>query len=81
MDSANLILAIPSAGVLALAYAYVRAQWVTKQDAGTDTMKEIAENIAEGARADLVLVDLDGALPTVRFVLSQATTGERTGVS
>jgi alpha-D-ribose 1-methylphosphonate 5-triphosphate diphosphatase len=37
--------------------------------------------IAEGARADLVLVDLDGALPTVRFVLSQATTGERTGVS
>jgi K(+)-stimulated pyrophosphate-energized sodium pump len=53
MDSANLILAIPSAGVLALAYAYVRAQWVTKQDAGTDTMKEIAENIAEGARAFL----------------------------
>ena len=53
MDSANLILAIPSAGVVALAYAYIRAQWVTKQDAGTDTMKEIAENIAEGARAFL----------------------------
>lgn len=37
--------------------------------------------IAEGARADLVLVELDGRLPTVRSVISQAVTKERIGVS
>ena len=43
----------PVAGLLALAYALVRARWVGKQDAGTDEMKEIAASIAEGARAFL----------------------------
>ncbi len=43
----------PIAGVLALLYAFTRAQWVGKQDAGTDEMREIAANIADGARAFL----------------------------
>ncbi|MBR2755716.1 MAG: sodium-translocating pyrophosphatase, partial [Lachnospiraceae bacterium] len=41
------------AGVLALIYAAVLAGIVSKQDQGTDRMKEIAKAIAEGARAFL----------------------------
>ncbi len=37
----DLVVAAPVAGVLALAYAFWKAQWVRKQDAGTDVMKEI----------------------------------------
>ncbi|MEM1094308.1 MAG: sodium-translocating pyrophosphatase [Bacteroidota bacterium] len=44
---------VPVAGLLALGYAFVRAQWVTKQDVGTEAMAEIAGNIAEGAKAFL----------------------------
>lgn len=44
---------VPVAGVIALLYAFMRAQWVGKQDVGTDVMAEIAGNIAEGARAFL----------------------------
>ena len=43
----------PLAGLLALGYAFVRSSWVSKQDDGTDEMREIASNIAEGARAFL----------------------------
>ncbi|MCH7977329.1 MAG: sodium/proton-translocating pyrophosphatase, partial [Bacteroidetes bacterium] len=48
-----LALLVPAAGIVALAYAFLRARWVIKQDVGTDLMAEIAENIAEGARAFL----------------------------
>ena len=41
------------AGVLALAFAYMKARWVNKQSAGNDTMKEIAAAIREGAMAFL----------------------------
>ncbi|MBQ9814765.1 MAG: sodium-translocating pyrophosphatase [Lachnospiraceae bacterium] len=41
------------AGVLALIYAAILAGIVSKQDQGTDRMKEIAKAIAEGARAFL----------------------------
>ena len=34
-------------------YAYVKAVWVSKQDAGTDRMKEIATLIQDGAIAFL----------------------------
>ena len=44
---------VPAAGIVALAYAFLRARWVIKQDVGTELMAEIAENIAEGARAFL----------------------------
>ena len=49
----DLVVAAPVAGVLALAYAFWKAQWVKKQDAGTDVMKEIAALIQDGAMAFL----------------------------
>jgi K(+)-stimulated pyrophosphate-energized sodium pump len=44
---------IPAAGVLALLFALVKSAWINKQDCGTDTMKEIAGHIHEGAMAFL----------------------------
>lgn len=44
---------VPAAGVLALLYAFTRTRWINKQEVGTDTMAEIANNIADGARAFL----------------------------
>jgi len=49
----DLVVAAPVAGVLALAYAFWKAQWVRKQDAGTDVMKEIGALIQDGAMAFL----------------------------
>jgi K(+)-stimulated pyrophosphate-energized sodium pump len=49
----DLVLAAPIAGVLALGYAFMKARWVKKQDAGTDVMKEIADLIQKGAMAFL----------------------------
>ena len=49
----NLVYAVPVAGIIALAFAYTKAKWVQKQDAGTDEMKEIARRIQEGAMAFL----------------------------
>jgi K(+)-stimulated pyrophosphate-energized sodium pump len=40
-------------GVLGLLYTFYRFVWVSKQDAGTDRMKEISNYIAEGAMAFL----------------------------
>ncbi|NNE93250.1 MAG: sodium-translocating pyrophosphatase, partial [Verrucomicrobiales bacterium] len=48
-----IILLIPLFGILALAFTYVKSSWVAKQDAGSDKMKRIAENISEGAMAFL----------------------------
>ncbi len=48
-----LALLVPASGILALGYAFLRAQWVAKQDVGTDKMAEIAKDIADGARAFL----------------------------
>ena len=41
------------AGVIALIYAIILAVVVSKKDAGTDKMKEIASAIADGAKAFL----------------------------
>ncbi|MFH1841900.1 MAG: sodium-translocating pyrophosphatase, partial [bacterium] len=49
----NWIYLIPAAGVLALLFALVKAMAVKSQDAGNDTMKEIAGHIQEGAMAFL----------------------------
>ncbi len=49
----QLIYAAPAAGILALLYAVYKAGWVKKQDAGDETMKEIASRIQEGAMAFL----------------------------
>lgn len=48
-----LLYVIPLAGLAALLFAYVKASWVGKQDAGTDRMKEIAGYVQEGAMAFL----------------------------
>jgi K(+)-stimulated pyrophosphate-energized sodium pump len=44
---------VPAMGVLGLLYTFYRFVWVSKQDAGTDRMKEISHYIAEGAMAFL----------------------------
>jgi K(+)-stimulated pyrophosphate-energized sodium pump len=47
----TLYYAVPAAGALALVYAFIKASWVKKQDAGTDEMKDIASQIQAGAMA------------------------------
>jgi K(+)-stimulated pyrophosphate-energized sodium pump len=44
---------LPIFGLVALAYTFWRSSWVSKQDEGTDRMKRIAKNIADGAMAFL----------------------------
>jgi K(+)-stimulated pyrophosphate-energized sodium pump len=48
-----LFYAVPAMGVLGLLYTLVKFNWVSKQDAGNDRMKEISNYIAEGAMAFL----------------------------
>ena len=52
MDS-NVIYLIPLAGLLALCFTYVRAQWVAQQEVGTERMARIAGYITDGAMAFL----------------------------
>ena len=40
-------------GLLALVFVFVKSAWVSKQDQGTDKMKRIAKNIADGAMSFL----------------------------
>ena len=49
----NLIYAVPAMGALGLLYTLWKFNWVSKQDAGSDRMKEISNYIAEGAMAFL----------------------------
>ena len=49
-----LIYLAPAFGVLALLFAFYLVQKVSRQDAGTDRMKEISDFIHEGARAFLM---------------------------
>jgi K(+)-stimulated pyrophosphate-energized sodium pump len=44
---------VPAMGVIGLLYTFLKFAWVSKQDAGTDRMKEISNYIAEGAMAFL----------------------------
>ncbi|HYK54901.1 MAG TPA: sodium-translocating pyrophosphatase, partial [Flavisolibacter sp.] len=44
---------VPAMGLIGLLYTLWKFSWVSKQDAGTDRMKEIAAYIAEGAMAFL----------------------------
>ncbi len=52
-DMDKLIYAVPAMGVIGLLYTLVKFNWVSKQDAGNDRMKEIARYIQEGAMAFL----------------------------
>ena len=49
----NFVYLVPALGIVGLVYTYIKYQWVAKQDAGNDRMKEIAGYIAEGAMAFL----------------------------
>ncbi|MCC6725199.1 MAG: sodium-translocating pyrophosphatase [Saprospiraceae bacterium] len=49
----SLIYWLPGFGLLALAYMYYLTNWVNKQEAGNDRMKEIADHISVGAMAFL----------------------------
>src|SRR6476620_317131 len=44
---------VPAMALLGLLYMFIKYSWVSKQDAGTDRMKEISTYIAEGAMAFL----------------------------
>ncbi|WP_111685203.1 sodium-translocating pyrophosphatase [Winogradskyella tangerina] len=48
-----LIKGLPAFGVLALLFVFIKSAWVGKQDQGTDKMKRIAKNIADGAMSFL----------------------------
>jgi K(+)-stimulated pyrophosphate-energized sodium pump len=48
-----LFYAVPAMGVLGLLYTLIKFNWVSRQDAGNDRMKEISTYIAEGAMAFL----------------------------
>jgi K(+)-stimulated pyrophosphate-energized sodium pump len=45
--------AVPVMGIIGLLYTLIKFNWVSRQDAGTDRMKEISNYIAEGAMAFL----------------------------
>ncbi|MFM2364216.1 MAG: hypothetical protein RLZZ316_3118 [Bacteroidota bacterium] len=49
----KLIYLVPAMAVIGLLYTFVKFNWVSKQDAGNDRMKEISNYIAEGAMAFL----------------------------
>jgi K(+)-stimulated pyrophosphate-energized sodium pump len=49
----NIIYIIPVSGVLALLYSFLKNNWITKQDTGTDKMKKISTHIRDGAIAFL----------------------------
>ena len=53
MESQNLLYAVPVAGVLALLFAFLRSNWINKQEAGDETMIKIAGYIRDGAMAFL----------------------------
>ncbi len=49
----NLFYAVPAMGIVGLIYTLIKSNWVSKQDAGNERMKEISTYIAEGAMAFL----------------------------
>ena len=49
----KLIYLVPVMGLIGLLYTLIKFNWVSKQDAGNDRMKEISNYIAEGAMAFL----------------------------
>src|SRR6187401_1925994 len=49
----KLIYLVPVMGLIGLLYTFIKFNWVSKQDAGNDRMKEIGNYIAEGAMAFL----------------------------
>ena len=53
MDINTYLWIVLTAGVIALIFAFIKTNWINKQDQGTDKMEEIGKSIAEGAMAFL----------------------------
>ena len=53
MDINTYLWIVLTAGVIALVFAFIKTNWINKQDQGTDKMEEIGKSIAEGAMAFL----------------------------
>jgi K(+)-stimulated pyrophosphate-energized sodium pump len=53
MNKDVLLYLVPVCGILGLIFTGVKGAWVSKQDAGNERMREIAQHIAEGAMAFL----------------------------
>ena len=53
MDINTYLWIVLSAGVVALIFAFIKTNWINKQDQGTDKMEQIGKSIAEGAMAFL----------------------------
>ena len=53
MDNMNMIYLVILSGIIALLYSFWKSRWIIKQDEGTDAMKMIGGNIAEGAMSFL----------------------------
>ena len=53
MDINTYLWIVLSAGVIALIFAFIKTNWIEKQDQGTDKMEQIGKSIAEGAMAFL----------------------------
>lgn len=49
----SLFYAVPAMAAVGLLYTFIQYNWVSKQEAGTDRMKEISKHIADGAMAFL----------------------------
>ncbi len=53
MDHDFILYLIPIIGLLALLFAFIKNQWINKQEVGTEKMAEISANIKDGAIAFL----------------------------
>jgi K(+)-stimulated pyrophosphate-energized sodium pump len=49
----KLIYLVPLMGIVGLLYTFLKFKWVSRQESGTDLMKQISQYIAEGAMAFL----------------------------
>ena len=66
----KLIYLVPVMGLIGLLYTFVKFNWVSKQDAGTDRMKEISKYAGPGIPC-LVLVDRQGKVVADSYVNGQ----------
>ncbi|WP_426490596.1 sodium-translocating pyrophosphatase [Hymenobacter sp. 102] len=76
----NFLYVVPALGVLALLYTWLRAGWVSRQDAGDERMRTIAGYIADGAiaflRAEYKVLALFGLIAGA-FLFYLGSTGEK----
>ena len=53
MEELSFLFAIPAFGLVAILYVIIKGSWVSKQDAGDEKMRKLADYVAEGAMAFL----------------------------